>query len=58
MLEYLAKMQNTKMKVSIAQSKEILSDSTRIKQILVNLISNSLKFTIDGSILVTVSYEE
>lgn len=58
MLEYLEKLHNTKMSWVIPSSKEIFSDSTRIKQILINLMSNSLKFTIDGDIVVRVNYEE
>ena len=58
MLEYLAKLHSTKMSWAISNSKEIYSDPTRIKQILINLISNSLKFTIDGDIIVRVNYEE
>lgn len=58
MLDYLSMLHNTKMSFSISQPKEIYSDSTRIKQILINLVSNSLKFTIDGNIKVRVFYEE
>ena len=33
---------------------QIYSDNNRIKQILINLIGNSLKFTFDGYVKVTV----
>ena len=35
-----------------------VSDPKRIKQVLINLISNSIKFTERGSIIVTVSRQE
>ena len=36
----------------------ILSDSTRIKQILFNLVSNAVKFTEQGSVYIEVDYHE
>lgn len=37
---------------------EINSDRKRIKQILVNLMTNSIKFTQRGSVTITVKLEE
>ena len=34
----------------------ILSDERRIKQVIINLISNALKFTSQGSIIVEASF--
>lgn len=35
----------------------LVGDSRRIKQILVNLVKNSIKFTKKGSITLSVSYD-
>lgn len=37
---------------------QIISDGTRLRQILVNLVSNGLKFTSEGGVTITVSYEK
>jgi signal transduction histidine kinase len=34
---------------------EIESDINRIKQVVINLLSNACKFTFEGSIIVTIS---
>ena len=37
---------------------KIFADSKRIKQILMNLLSNALKFTVKGSISITFGWED
>ena len=37
---------------------QVLSDATRLRQILVNLMSNGLKFTSEGGVTITVSYDQ
>jgi len=37
---------------------QIISDATRLRQILVNLVSNGLKFTSEGGVTITVSYDK
>lgn len=36
----------------------IISDATRLRQILVNLVSNGLKFTSEGGVTITVRYDK
>jgi CheY-like chemotaxis protein len=55
----MAKGKNLKFGVEYATKipREIRTDPTRLKQILFNVIGNSLKFTKNGSVTVTVRYE-
>jgi signal transduction histidine kinase/DNA-binding response OmpR family regulator len=36
----------------------ILTDPTRVKQVLINVLSNAIKFTHEGSVSLTVKYED
>lgn len=45
-------------KIDLPNEKWFLGDSLRINQILNNLLSNSIKFTKEGGITVTVNYSE
>ena len=56
MVKLQAKQQKLELKSDIKPNDlEIFSDKKRIKQILLNLVSNSLKFTFKGHIQVTLS---
>ena len=45
-------------KVDASQYIELIGDSLRIRQVLNNLLSNAFKYTEEGSVTFTVSYEE
>jgi len=49
-----AAMKNLKVHIELLEDLEIASDYTRLSQVLVNLLSNALKFTYEGSITVGV----
>lgn len=53
-LNSLAQQKNIELQVSIADTlpEAILSDTKKLQQILVNLIGNSLKFTVEGGVYV------
>ncbi len=55
MFEEQAKAKKIDFIIEIQNKAEILiNDSSRIKQIIVNLISNALKYTLKGSISILV----
>ena len=49
---------NFEVNVDKSQYIELVGDSLRIRQILNNILSNALKYTIEGSVTFTISYEE
>jgi len=44
--------------IRIEEKLEVFSDRKRLKQILINLLSNSIKFTYNGSVTVTCRFED
>ena len=56
MLEMKAKLRNIKLKshFDLDIPKTFITESTRVKQIIMNLIGNAIKFTFKGFVKVTV----
>lgn len=52
-LEPVATKQNLKLNNHVSKDEEVFADQDRFKQVLVNLVNNSLKYTKDGSITIT-----
>ena len=44
--------------IRIEEKLEVFSDRKRLKQILINLLSNSIKFTYNGSVTITCKMED
>ena len=59
-LKFKADMKKIELKASISQDfpTEILIDGNRVQQILINLVSNALKYTNQGSVTVEAVVEE
>ncbi|CAD8152340.1 unnamed protein product [Paramecium octaurelia] len=57
MFELKAKMKKVQLKFNLASQipKIVFSDRSRIKQIIINLLSNAFKFTQNGKIIINVS---
>ena len=59
-LSHMASRKGLVLKASFDNSKRMnypLGDPTRFKRILINLVSNAIKFTNDGSVTVALNYE-
>lgn len=54
-----AKMKGLELKVSVAEGMPdcLIADATRLRQVIINLIGNALKFTSEGEIRVNISGE-
>lgn len=46
------------LKIHRSVAQYAITDPTRVQQVLVNLISNAIKFTSEGSIIVTIDHED
>ena len=58
MLDSLKKNINLSIEVTSNVPQEIIADKLRLRQVLLNIISNAFKFTEQGSILISISYHE
>lgn len=58
MLKNIANAKNLYFRISVATNlpEEIILDPTRLRQILVNIISNAIKFTLEGGVEVKIMY--
>src|SRR5262249_39531576 len=46
-----------KLEVKMAQLPEMVTDRTRVRQVVINLASNAIKFTNEGSVTIAVAYD-
>ncbi|OGR64968.1 MAG: hypothetical protein A2X34_05920 [Elusimicrobia bacterium GWC2_51_8] len=58
MMECLAKAKQLKLEVSVPKDMRVRSDKTKLKQILINLVNNGIKFTSSGGVFIEVDQSQ